>query len=1104
MSFELPTYEPGDTPSGGSPIYYDPSPPYNEGPSAPSYNPPSSSGPGIQGSNDFWSNPGGAINSFVDNISFPTPWNPSGAPVDWGQRLGLEGPQQQRPSGPSFEGLSPMSSFNLFGEGSPSPQQASGPDWLQPLSGFLGSATQFFNDSIGSLRSSVGLFTTDPSQRPLSDIPNGPGYKNYGSSEFERATDSLGIPQLPKVWDPDQGTISPLPSRGAGGFDLGATLANIFLGAKAADNKTPSENITAGISLPALGSTDNVTPSSSPSLPSGPVSLPPPKNVTSVIVNTDGTVKATVNNGHVLIINSATGAYKEYVGSPNLPVDQWGMCSSGQCNSNSPAVVQSIVATVTKTPGSPLYIAPGSALAPAAPSVAAPTVSGGSDAISLARTDPAKFFNLQPVYEQGRAGLPTMVPHLAVSLDKLDAAQTLEVNRLYEKYISQNFVNPYTGATTEAMVTLGGRVIPRGATVSTGWGLTGSDTWNPSKEGYDNSVKTSAPWGIFNPMDLPAFKGAEGMEKILTWSAQQQRTGLGEEPSLASQARLSNQYPFLTTWMLDAYGGGNLGRLAYQYNAEGNKEKAGLFGRAYNASILSDYARNNIPITNETKVLSGYWNALGGASDMSYGDYRGTKLNIYESPYLVGSKYFDATGKEIPAPLPPTYKATTAPSAIPPLADYNLINRGKDLANAGAIVTGVLPPVGAIMQGAGLTMQGIGGGLWPFNTPAAPPARGSESPITLSPPVTLTPAVSLPISVPQVTGPNISLASTTLGANTTPYPYSNVGTPTNLVVNPTRAQLEASISSGRPVIIIPSRDKCEYCPGAIKQGDMDAGKYKGVDFYVISANAGGRADNPDLQSYYDKSSPRGTPDVAIWKDGGLKTVMPGYNSSYLDSVASYREVPAASSPTSGPAEAPTPIVDPFAGRATSFGNKQLVAGNAYSLSDLGVRIQNDGDLGGNPVNGDWYTWRSADGSTYSVRIDANGNPNANKVDGKYQQWAGGWPVGDRPQAFLEFNALDAIRRGEPMPYLPSVDAIRQGQETIHFFTPLEAPSLNTSLNIPGIRFIEEPQVASQPRSFGGYDLAGAPVRTSRILQSRDTGSGDWSTAPRISKAVTVI
>lgn len=72
-------------------------------------------------------------------------------------------------------------------------------------------------------------------------------------------------------------------------------------------------------------------------------------------------------------------------------------------------------------------------------------------------------------------------------------------------------------------------------------------------------------------------------------------------------------------------------------------------------------------------------------------------------------------------------------------------------------------------------------------------------------------------------------------------------------------------------------------------------------------------------------------------------------------------------------------VSEYAGKHIPFGVKNFLSGKPYSLSNIGIEETQDQ---WNYVNGDWFTWQSADGMTYSVRMK-NGLVNAYKANNRW-------------------------------------------------------------------------------------------------------------------------
>jgi thiol-disulfide isomerase/thioredoxin len=113
----------------------------------------------------------------------------------------------------------------------------------------------------------------------------------------------------------------------------------------------------------------------------------------------------------------------------------------------------------------------------------------------------------------------------------------------------------------------------------------------------------------------------------------------------------------------------------------------------------------------------------------------------------------------------------------------------------------------------------------------------------------------------------------------------------------------------------------------------------------------------------------------------------------------------------------------FAGVKVNFGSNSFVSGRSYKLAGIGVDEYVDPV---NYVNGDWFSWQSADGMNYSVRMK-DGEVNAYKANNSFK------PVSllyDTTYGFvrmLELLVFDGVMNTEIMPFIDS-----QKKEVLYF------------------------------------------------------------------------
>jgi len=109
----------------------------------------------------------------------------------------------------------------------------------------------------------------------------------------------------------------------------------------------------------------------------------------------------------------------------------------------------------------------------------------------------------------------------------------------------------------------------------------------------------------------------------------------------------------------------------------------------------------------------------------------------------------------------------------------------------------------------------------------------------------------------------------------------------------------------------------------------------------------------------------------------------------------------------------------YAGKEIQFGVKKFLSGKAYSVAEIGVDESQDP---WNYVNGDWFTWESADGVTYSIRM-ANGQYTGYKMNNLWK------PVemmytptfGLGITRIIELFIFNGVLNTEIMPFIDSVN-----------------------------------------------------------------------------------
>ena len=74
------------------------------------------------------------------------------------------------------------------------------------------------------------------------------------------------------------------------------------------------------------------------------------------------------------------------------------------------------------------------------------------------------------------------------------------------------------------------------------------------------------------------------------------------------------------------------------------------------------------------------------------------------------------------------------------------------------------------------------------------------------------------------------------------------------------------------------------------------------------------------------------------------------------------------------------VTSEYAGRDIEFGKRYFLSGKAYKIPEMGIEETQDP---WNYINGDWFSWESADGQTYSVRM-TNGYTTAFKVNNSFK------------------------------------------------------------------------------------------------------------------------
>lgn len=140
----------------------------------------------------------------------------------------------------------------------------------------------------------------------------------------------------------------------------------------------------------------------------------------------------------------------------------------------------------------------------------------------------------------------------------------------------------------------------------------------------------------------------------------------------------------------------------------------------------------------------------------------------------------------------------------------------------------------------------------------------------------------------------------------------------------------------------------------------------------------------------------------------------------------------------------------YAGRDTEFGNRHFLSGKTYTIPNLGVEETQDP---WNYVNGDWFTWKSADGVTYSVRMK-DGNVNGYKMNNSFKNvdlmYTPTFGLG--VTRILELLILNGIFNTDIMPFIDKF-----GQQ-VKYFTEEEKPSDYYLLKTPIIVGKKDPSL----------------------------------------------